>query len=262
MRKYQGEVIATLHDELGPLEVVEDGHTRSLHFGTDAKQSSMLLRDPIQLALSYTRAMSCALLLCEAPRRFLLIGLGGGSLAKFLLHHFPQCHIDAVEYRPEVLRAAQEYFALPASPRLNVIIDDAARFIRQADIDEYGHYDVIFVDAFLGHGISNSVIGISFYEACRMRLADNGVMSKNLWSGSHISARDMLQDIGDSFDGNSLKLPVEGKENIIALAGNGLKLKNRLKKLEQRAAELERQTDVEYVSMLRALRRENSWFSF
>jgi len=248
-------------DELGAIEVVDDATYRSLHFGSEPKQSSMLLRDPIYLALAYTRAMSTALLFNESPRRFLLIGLGGGSLAKFLLHHFGDCHIDVVEFRQAVSEVAHSHFFLPQDERIQIHIDDGGHFMRTADMAQFGDYDAIFVDAFLGNGIARSVCGMSFYDACRERLAEGGVLSINLWSGDFIRARDMIEDLGDSFDNNVLQLPVEGKDNIIALATKGMKLKKQLRRIEERSKALERMTGVEYGLFLRTLRKANSWFS-
>jgi spermidine synthase len=128
-------------------------------------------------------------------------------------------------------------------------------------MDEYSDYDVIFVDAFLGNGIARTVCGMSFYGACRERLADGGVLSINLWNGDFIRAQEMLVDIRDSFDGNVLQLPVEGKDNIIALATRGAKMKKQLRRLEQQAGELEKRTGVEFGLFLRHLRKNNSWFS-
>lgn len=261
MHKYHGTIIDKTRDELGDIEVVEDGVSRSLHFGSEPKQSSMLLRDPIYLELAYTRAMACALLFSEAPRRFLLIGLGGGSLAKFLLHHFPDCRVDAVEYREAVSEIAHRHFALPRDERLRIIIDDGGHFVRTAPMDDYSEYDVIFVDAFLGNGIARTVCGMSFYDACRDRLAEGGVLSMNLWNGDFVRARDLLEDIRASFDGNVLQLPVEGKDNIIALATRGARLKKQLRQLQTEAKRMEQLTHVEYGVFLRHLRKHNSWFS-
>lgn len=262
MNKYHGTIIDKTRDELGEIEVVEDTVSRSLHFGSDPKQSSMLLRDPVYLELAYTRAMACALLFSGAAKRFLLIGLGGGSLAKFLLHHFPDCRVDAVEYREAVSEMAHRHFALPRDERLRIVIDDGGHFMRTAAMDEYGEYDVIFVDAFLGNGIARTVCGMSFYDACRDRLSDGGVLSMNLWNGDFVRARDLLEDIRVTFEGNVLQLPVEGKDNLIALATKGMPLKKRLRHLQAEAKKLEELTHVEYGVFLRHLRKHNSWFPF
>lgn len=259
MQKYQGEVVHQGQDQLGVIEVVEDGLYRSLHFGTDAKQSSMLLRDPYHLTLSYTRAMCAALLLCEEPKRILMLGLGGGSLAKFFLHYFPDCHIDAVEFRPEVHKIAQTFFALPDEPRLRLFYEDAGSFMRNAS-SEHGHYDLILVDAFLDRGISYSVCGISFFDGCRERLTADGVLSMNLWSDDRVHSNDFIEDMGLSFDKQVLRLPVEGKANVIGIATRQGGAKKQLRKLDERAKTLEQRTAIEFTSLLNTLRKLNRRF--
>lgn len=259
MRKYQGELIHARHDELGPIEVVDDGIYRSMHFGSDAKQSSMLLRDPNQLALSYTRAMCAALLFCEAPRRILLLGLGGGSLAKFLLHYYPDCRIDAVEFRPQVHRVAREFFALPKTPRLHLHFEDAGLFLRGAG-SEMGDYDLILIDAFLEHGIAYSVCEMHFFDRCRELLAPAGVMAINLWADDRIHAKEFVDDISASFNREVLQLPVEGRANLVAIATRLPAIKRQLKRLDNRARALEQQTSVEFGSLLKALRKTNRRF--
>lgn len=259
MQKYQGELIYQGRDALGPIEVVDDGFYRSLHFGSDAKQSCMLLRDPNQLALSYTRAMCAALLFCEAPQRILLLGLGGGSLAKFLLHHYPDCHIDAVEFRPQVHQVAQEFFSLPETARLQLHFEDAGIFLRGADSDKSG-YDLILIDAFLEHGIAYSVSEMHFFDACRERLSATGVMAINLWADDRIHAHEFIEDISASFNAEVLQLPVEGRANLVAIATRLPAVKRQLKRLDVRARALEQQTSVEFGSLLKALRRSNRRF--
>ena len=74
----------------------------------------MRIARPWSLELSYTREMMASLLLRPPgrwPRNALLIGLGAGSLAKFIYRYLPECRITAVEiYRqveklPEVLES-------------------------------------------------------------------------------------------------------------------------------------------------------------
>lgn len=256
MHKYQGLLIYKTRDEFGDIEVVDDAVCRSLHFGSEPRQSSMLLRDPLDLALTYTRALAASLLFNPAPRRILLIGLGGGSLAKFLLHHLPDSQIDVVEMRQRVVDVAHSHFKLPEDPRLNIHIGDGGAFIRNSAEESY---DLLLIDAFLGEGIARSVCGISFFDACRQRMSSNGVLGMNLWNGDFINAREMREDIGQSFDGNVLHLPVEGKANTVAFAANGPSLKKRLRGLRATADEIERTTGIEYVSMLKQLIRQNHW---
>lgn len=254
MIKYGSTLIHRGRDRFGDIEVVENRLERTLHFGTSAKQSSMDLRDPMRLALSYTRAMAATLLFHPEPRRALVIGLGGASLPKFLLHHYPACRVDAVEVREQVYHVARAYFALPDDPRLSVTIEDGAAFL--ADQVET-HYDLLLVDAFLAGGVADSVCGQTFLEDCRRVMTDDGVMAFNLWSDDRVSLADQFDAVADTFGGPALRLPVEGKDNIIGLIGPGGLHRNRLRRLDDAAKALEARLDIEYPALLRRLRRSN-----
>lgn len=263
MRKYHGKLVHKTLDADGEIEVIDDAVYRSLHFGSEPQQSSMLLRDPLYLALSYTRAMASAVLFHQSPQHILLIGVGGGSLAKFLLHLYPDCTIDAVESREAVISVAHSHFHLPTDRRLRFHIGDGGNFVRNSVSQTDSRYDMIFVDAFLGNGIARSVCGISFFDACRDLLSDQGIFSMNLWNGDFITAREMLDDINESFSSNVLKLPVEGKDNTIALATKGDVMRKRLKQLRDKAQLLEKQTGIEFPALLKQLKKHNhSWSPF
>lgn len=262
MQIYDGTLIYRIQDEFGPIEVVENSAHRSLHFGTEPKQSSMQLDNPIALALSYTRAMTSALLFIDTPQRVLLVGLGGGSLAKFILAHFPHCELDVVEFRPEVYATARAWFALPDEPRLTVHIDDGAAFVRRAAASHSVGYDLILIDAFEAMGIADSVCASTFFDNCHTLLNREGMVAMNLWSRDRHSLEHILNQLGSSFNGELLELPIGGKENVIALAGTLTALKRRLKKLGEHAKSLEQRLGVEYPYFLRALRKHNRSFFF
>lgn len=259
MTSIPGLVIHSSRDEHGTIEIIEDGGQRSLHFGSDPKQCSMFLHDPWRLALSYTRAMTAPLLFNPKPERILVLGLGGGSLVKFLLQHIPECHIDVVELRKEVVKLARDHFHLPDVERLNIVIDDVAPFIRSSDHNRFGNYDLILIDVFEAKGISRSVCGITFYDECSKRLSPDGILSMNLWSGDFITARDLLNHMKTSFGNRVVKLPVEGKENIIGIAHMSRSPKHALKRLDNLARDLQQQFDVEYPAFLKAMRKHNRW---
>src|SRR3569623_3741806 len=95
MRKYHVTLVHRSRDADGPIEVVDDGVIRTLHFGNDVRQSSMALHAPVHLMLLYAQAMMSCLLFQPGPRRVLLIGLGGGSLARVLRRRWRGCEVGA-----------------------------------------------------------------------------------------------------------------------------------------------------------------------
>lgn len=166
-------------DELGPVTVREAEGVRSLHFGTDARQSAIDLADPGTLALQSTRRLAAALLLAPPPRRALLLGLGGGSLAKALIEGFPGCEVDAVERRPLVVEVARRFFALPDDPRLAVHVGDAADLVHALAPER--RYELVFVDLYNGTGADAAASQAALFFACRARMAEGGVLAFNLW---------------------------------------------------------------------------------
>ncbi|RZF24199.1 spermidine synthase [Paraburkholderia sp. UYCP14C] len=156
--------------------VLETQHAVSLHFDHFATQSFMSLRNPERLALGYTRAMMGFLLLQPAPTHICMIGLGGGSLAKYCYRHLTEVAIDAVEINPEVI-ALRDVFRIPADDaRFKVVCADGADYLMKDDI----RTDVILVDAFGADGMADRCADIAFFTACRERLTGTGVLVINL----------------------------------------------------------------------------------
>lgn len=214
----QGELIFQSHDDYGRIEVREHGGRRCLHLGSRTVQSAFYLHDPLALALSYTEAMLTFVLLQPSPARVLLLGLGGGSVAKFLLHHFPASRIDAVELRPAVIAVAEKYFGLAPDKRLHLHTGDAADFLL-TDSAEDAPYDVILVDAYDGEGPADATSNEHFPALCARRLAAHGVVVSNLWSAQKEVLEAQLLSLSIVFSGHVARLHVPNRGNIIVLAG-------------------------------------------
>ena len=259
MYKYDGLVIYQSHDDEGILEVVESNGIRSLHFGSTAKQSSLDLNDPETLQLPYARAMVSWLLFKDNVDKALVIGLGGGSLTRYMMHHFPDCRIRAVEYRESVVKIARSHFGLPLDARLKVIVGDGGDYIRQQARTIEGEYDIMFLDAFDVDGMAQSVASVAFFDACKTLLKPDGILAINLWgseSGLYSSCVDWLQDI---FVDKVLILPVRNRGNIIVLAFNQAVGRYDLKDLQQKARQLEQRYEIEFPLFLKDLNKHNPY---
>src|SRR5665213_2189445 len=109
--------------------IIDNGRQRFLHFDLDSVQSAMSLKDPNRLCLAYTRKMMTFLLFNRTPQHILLLGLGGGSLAKFCYESLPRATIIAVEPNPDVI-ALREQFLIPADNlRFRVIQAGGADYV-------------------------------------------------------------------------------------------------------------------------------------
>src|SRR5260370_29657829 len=106
--------------------VLETRHALSLHFDLLATQSFMSRRDPDRLVLGYTRTMMGFLLLQPAPTRVSMIGLGGGSLAKYCYRHLPNTRIVAIEGDPAGSALRDAFHIPPDGARFEVSCADGA----------------------------------------------------------------------------------------------------------------------------------------
>ena len=134
--------------------------------------------DPTTLFLPYSQLMVAAVALAPEPKRGLILGHGGGSLAKWLAQVWPELELDVVEFDPAVVRMAEEYFEYHPPANHHVFVKDARVFLRDTKVT----YDVIWVDAFARHLIPFHLTTVEFFSELRSRLNPNGVLTLNLAS--------------------------------------------------------------------------------
>jgi spermidine synthase len=159
--------------------VSEEGGVRYLHIGGDAIQSAMRLSAPDHLELHYNRAMMGFLLFRPDPRAVLMVGLGGGSMARFLHRSYPRCKVTAIELNPDVVAAARRHFDLPADgPRFTTVLDDGAAWVA-AHPDTA---DVLLLDAFDDGRQVPALCSEAFYRIAYAALPENGVLVQNFMS--------------------------------------------------------------------------------
>jgi spermidine synthase len=199
--------------EIGKPYLAERKGILALHFDALYVQSEMDIEQPDKLVFSYTRAMMSFLLFEPSPKRIAMIGLGGGSLAKYCYRYLPQTEITVVEINPDVV-ALRDEFAIPADDaRFQVVLGDGAAWV--ADTDSLP--DVLMVDGFDASGLPAQLCSQQFYDGCFASLADNGIMVVNLW-GSHSQHDEYLARIRTSFTDRMVIVEAEDSFNKIILA--------------------------------------------
>jgi spermidine synthase len=240
-------------DDTETVYVSEKFGVRSLHIGSDTVQSSMRIAKPWDLELSYTRSMMAFMLFKDRPERVLMIGLGGGSLAKFIYQYLPWASTQVVEINPRVVAIARQYFNVPPDDvRFAVIVSDGAEYIAR-DGDSV---DVLMVDGYDADSHVESVSSKAFYEACRRRLGARGILVVNLWGGDR-EFNDTLRRIEAAFPDGTLCLPAGKPGNIIVFAFRTRPDSPEWIALEQRALLLQQCYGLEFPRFVDGLRKMN-----
>lgn len=223
---------------------------RTLHVGGEAIQSSMRIEDPYALALDYTRCMMAFLLFHPEPREALMIGLGGGSLAKFFYRRLRSTRVRVVELDARVIAAAREHFALPPDgARLKVEVGEGAEAL------EPECCDVLIVDAFQDELHVPRLASREYYDGAFLALAEAGALVVNFMDDD--PKLDLtLERLERAFGGAVLAMPALYDPNILVFALKGAPPRIAWSSLRERAVELESHFGLpftRYVSRLRVM---------
>jgi spermidine synthase len=225
------------------VEISETRDVRYLHFGSEWIQGAMRIGQPWVLEVAYTREMLLPLLLCAEPlRHCLLIGLGAASQLKFLYRHFPEARFCVLEINPDVPFVARQFFKLPDSPRIDLILADAAAWM--AANAPKARYDLILQDGFDATGRSGALSGAAFYAHCHAALTADGAFSCNLL-GNRRGFQANLRRIQRAFSGRSLHFPSGDNGNVVALGFADTPPDCTLAELHARALSLKTRTGLD-----------------
>jgi spermidine synthase len=236
-----------------PAIAVSDARgVRTLHVGGEAIQSAMRIAEPDALALDYTRCMMAFLLFHPEPRQALMIGLGGGSLAKFFHRRLRATRLRVVELDARIVAAARAHFALPANDaRLAVEIGDGAAALAPECCD------ALIIDAFQDEQHVPQLASAEFYDGAFLALAEPGVMVVNFMDDDP-QFDQALQRLERAFGGAVLALQALYDPNLLVFALKGAPASVEWSALRRRAERLESRLGLpfaRYVSRLRAMNR-------
>jgi spermidine synthase len=115
-------------------------------------------------------------LLDREPRRMLVVGNAGGTVARAYGELYPDVEIDGVEIDPEVSEAGRRYLGLGDNPNLEVHAADGRPFLELAD----ERWDIVVVDAYHQPYIPFYLATREFFQLVRERLEPGGVMALNV----------------------------------------------------------------------------------
>lgn len=188
--------------------------TTELQFVHGVSQSRMLTADPDRLLIDYTRTMMGALVLVPGPRTIGIVGLGGGSQAKFCRREFPLARIEAIEDNPQVVALRRRFRIPDDDDRFGVVLGDAAGLLG----GRRGAYDLLLVDAYDADGIPAALSTGRWYADCAASLAADGAASFNLYCDDVDRHLALLRG---AFDGRLLVLAEPRQSNRVAIGWRG-----------------------------------------
>ena len=248
------QVVFSGHTGGHPVLVTDEDGLRSLRFGTEERQSCLDPARPWVLQLAYTQWMVTALLLHSDPARFLVVGLGGGALPQFLLHHHPEAAIDIVEKEQLVIDLAHEYFQLPSRPGLRLFCQDVQSFLSSRPTTSY---DVVFLDIFDPGAMASALYEPGLYRGLLGQLGREGVLAVNLWNGDRVLYQEALHAAATASDGRLLQMQVKKRSNVILLVFPDSIPHAAIKQAHKQSERYRQRYGLDFPLFLKRLRRTN-----
>ena len=185
----------------------------TLYFKMGSVQSQMREDAPDDLLLTYTRIMLTFLRFNPSPRSITMIGLGGGSMAKWCHRHLPQADITVVEINPRVIALRDRFYIPQDDHRFRILHEDGADFVARSP----GKTDVLIVDGYDTDEQPPELCSQAFYNDCYRTLTSFGLMVVNLCDcDDQVSMARISKSFGDQI---FTILPEDG--NAVVFAGKG-----------------------------------------
>jgi spermidine synthase len=138
-----------------------------------------------------------------------MIGLGGGSLAKWCYESLPRTHLTVIEINQKVIDLRSHFQIPPDDKRLSVVLGDGAAYVQHT----VERPDVLLVDGYHLDGLpARETSTQQFYDDCFRTLAENGILVANL-DGARF---EWIHRIYRSFAGRVLIVtPKDGHNRIV-----------------------------------------------
>jgi spermidine synthase len=202
-----GEIVAVEQSAYGEIRVVDQDGFRYLLI--DGGIHTVVPLDPGSFESSYVNVLEIAKRYFETPGRLLLVGLGGGAVAKS--YSGDGWRVDAVEIDPVVTKVAREHFGFERDDAV-VYHADGRRFLSTCET----MYDVIILDAFGSSSIPFHLVTREAFDLVSKRLAPAGVVAVNVqcigWDAPIV--RSFAATLAESFD-EVLALPMAEPPNTL-----------------------------------------------
>jgi spermidine synthase len=147
--------------------------------------------------MPYNHAAPAVLLISPHPKRALLIGLGGGTVGRYLQSRDPQIDVQYVDIDPAVPEIARRFFFFQPGPRMRVAIEDGRQYLHAAK----EKWDLIYVDAYIGQSVPFHLTTVEFLDEVKRHLNPGGAFGLNLAGGLNDPfSESMYRTVRERFD--------------------------------------------------------------
>ena len=115
----------------------------------------------------------------SSPENVLILGLGGGTVAKLIKNVYPDTKITGIEIDPIMVELGKKYLNMNET-EMEIRIVDAEEYVSQLSIsNSKSKFDLIIIDLYNGYQFPQKFETENFLHLARTVLAKNGLMVFN-----------------------------------------------------------------------------------
>jgi spermidine synthase len=244
------EVLFYGHIDGHAVQIDREEQLLSLHFNNGLIESQIDTTDSSVLPLIGNRQMLSCLMFGHAPQKVMLVGCGGGSIARWFNNHLPDTQGIALEQSATIINLALRYFQFPSAQDSWQIVQAEAQHYLQ---NHEELYDLIIVDIEVNQQTPDWVSSEAFLLNCQRLLTVNGAININLIADTPELFAQQLWPIRQVFAGLTY-CHASNANNIFVTA---FKTKPNTSDLQTRAEAAEKQFGIEFSLFYRELLRDN-----
>ena len=235
------------------IEVWEIGRHRWMTFGKEV-QSIIDLDEPGQLPAPFSRAMLASLMFVETPVSVLLIGMGGGSIARYFHNRDVNIKGDVIEWSATVVDIARKFFDFPDEGKgWKIFNSDARDYLKTTNCE----YEMILVDISEDNRAPAWISNTNYLMHFKRHLALKGVVVFNLLIYDENTFSDCLLNIRQVFEQRTVCLTAPGSQNTMVFAFNEHPRYGDIEKIKARVPYLQQKWGLRFEEFLERLCIDN-----
>lgn len=205
------------------IQVYDLAGVRTLAFD-GSEETIMRINDPIHSGFEYLNFFHAPFAINGSIQRVLMVGLGGGSVAKQFQTYYPGVQIDIVELDPVVVDVARDYFQFTPGPNTRIHTMDGRQFLRGTQVK----YDLILMDAYTsnpyGSFIPFHLATEEFFALAKSRLQPGGLLAYNVIGQLNGWRKNILGSLFKTMEGsfNTIYMfPASSSRNVVLIGDTG-----------------------------------------
>ncbi len=212
-------LLESVESQYNNIKVYKSGSYVTMRFSranSEFSESTINTSNSMELPSSYNRSIMAALAYSPDCKKILMVGLGGGSITRYINTFMPNVDITNVELDRDVIRLAKKYFYIKEANNFKIIESDGRIYLKQ-NMDT--KYDLVILDAFRGGYIPFHLLTKEYFSLIKEHLNTNGCVALNLHTNSElydstiVTLKDTFANIDSYTDG--ITIAYDGQKRSI-----------------------------------------------